>query len=59
MERFQATWTLYDDQATGFIDTLALLHLMQHMPEPWGYGDGFKATQFQVISHLRVKEMYE
>jgi hypothetical protein len=38
---------MYDEHATGFIDTLDLLHMMQHMPEPWGFGE-LRATQFQV-----------
>ena len=42
------TWMQYDYDACGFIDTLDLLHMMQHMPEPWGFGEAFEATQFQV-----------
>jgi Ca2+-binding EF-hand superfamily protein len=49
MERFQSSWSLYDKDACGFIDTVDLLHLMQHLPEPWGFGgEEVKATQYQV-----------
>lgn len=59
MERFQSSWSLYDISASGFIDTVDLLHLMQHLPEPWGFGGEVKATQYQVstmVTVIRVRE---
>jgi len=52
MERFQARWGMYDGHATAFISTLDLLHLMQNMPEPWGFGKEVEATQFQVKQRI-------
>jgi len=52
MEKFQLTWSHYDEDGTAFIDCTNLMHMVQHMPEPWGFGKDSKANRHDVRERI-------
>ena len=47
----------YDEDATYFMDTVRLMHMLQNIEEPWGFGKAYKANEKELrarVARLRL-----
>ena len=42
----------YDQDATNFMDSVRLMHMIQHIEEPWGFGQAYNANEKELIDRV-------